>query len=186
MTKCTEKEENKSTNIYSYKYNSAGNRTAYEKVSQSETVEKYTYKYNHSNQLISKKEKTDWRRWKHEKTTYEYDEDGNLISESSGKKDTKTYEYIVENHLKAVTTSNEVLMASLYDGDGNRLFTLDYVEDGKDSQKGSLLVQRSLLHGKALKLQVQVLLLWVRSWEICLVCQSQRRILAAQILQGGF
>ena len=143
MTKCTEKEENKGTTTYSYKYDSAGNRTAYEKVSKGETVEKYSYKYNDSNQLISKTEKTDWRPWKHVKTTYEYDEDGNLLSESSGKKDTKTYEYTVENHLKAVTTSNEVLMAALYDGDGNRLFTLDYVEDGKDSQKGQVLIPES-------------------------------------------
>ncbi|MDM8126278.1 RHS repeat domain-containing protein [Mediterraneibacter glycyrrhizinilyticus] len=143
LTKCTEKEENKGTTIYSYEYDSAGNRTAYEKVSKGETVEKYSYKYNDSNQLISKTEKTDWRPWKYVKTTYEYDEDGNLISESSGKKDTKTYEYTVENHLKAVTTSNEVLMAALYDGDGNRLFTLDYVEDGKDSQKGQALIPES-------------------------------------------
>ena len=143
LTKCTEKEENKGTTTYSYKYDSAGNRTAYEKVSKGETVEKYSYKYNDSNQLISKTEKTDWRPWKHVKTTYEYNEDGNLISESSGKKDTKTYEYTVENHLKAVTTSNEVLMAALYDGDGNRLFTLDYVEDGKDSQKGQVLIPES-------------------------------------------
>ena len=113
------------------------------KVSKGETVEKYSYKYNDSNQLVSKTEKTDWRPWKHVKTTYEYDEDGNLISESSGKKDTKTYEYTVENHLKSVTTSNEVLMAALYDGDGNRLFTLDYVEDGKDSQKGQVLIPES-------------------------------------------
>lgn len=90
------------------------------------------------------------------KTKYKYDEDGNLISEPSSKKDTKTYEYTMENHLKAVTTSNKVLMASLYDSDWNRLFTLDYVEDGKGSQKGPLLEQRCLLHGKALKLQVQV------------------------------
>ena len=143
LTKCTEKEENKGTTTYSYEYDSAGNRTAYEKVSKGETVEKYTYKYNDSNQLISKTEKTDWRPWKHVKTKYKYDEDGNLISESSGKKDTKTYEYTVENHLKAVTTSNEALMAALYDGDGNRLFTLDYVEDGKDSQKGQVLIPES-------------------------------------------
>ena len=143
LTKCTEKEENKGTTTYSYQYDSAGNRTAYEKISEGETVEKYTYKYNDSNQLISKKEKTDWRPWKHVKTTYEYDEDGNLISESFDKKDTKTYEYTVENHLKAVTTSNEVLMAALYDGDGNRLFTLDYVEDGKESQKGQVLIPES-------------------------------------------
>ena len=49
----------------------------------------------------------------------------------------------MENHLKAVTTSNEVLMAALYDGDGNRLFTLDYVEGGKESQKGQVLIPES-------------------------------------------
>ena len=140
LTKCTEEEENEGTTTYSYKYDSAGNRTAYEKVSKGETVEKYSYKYNDSNQLISKTEKTDWRFWKHVTTDYEYDEDGNLISESSDEKDTTTYEYTVENHLKAVTTSNEVLMAALYDGDGNRLFTLDYVEDGNKSQKGQVLI----------------------------------------------
>ncbi|HJC75226.1 MAG TPA: hypothetical protein H9697_09840 [Candidatus Mediterraneibacter faecavium] len=72
MTKCTEKEENKGTITYSYKYDSAGNRTAYEKVFKGETVEKYFYKYNDSNQLISKMEKADWRPWKHVKITYEY------------------------------------------------------------------------------------------------------------------
>lgn len=107
LTKCTEEEENKGTTTYRYKYDSAGNRTAYEKVSKGETVEKYSYKYNDSNQLISKTEKTDWRFWKHVTTDYEYDEDGNLISESS---------------------------------DENRLFTLDYVEDGNKSQKGQVLI----------------------------------------------
>ena len=34
-------------------------------------------------------------------------------------------------------------MAALYDGDGNRLFTLDYVEDGKKSQKGQVLIPES-------------------------------------------
>ncbi|MDL2251215.1 Rhs family protein, partial [Lachnospiraceae bacterium OttesenSCG-928-J05] len=142
LTKCTEEEEYKGTTVYTYKYDKAGNRTAYEKVSGGETKEKYSYKYNDSNQLISKTEKSDWRAWKHVKTTYEYDRDGNLISEN-GKDEVLTYEYTAENRLRVVTGKKEVLMAATYDGDGNRIFQLDFVEDGNKTNKDNVLIPES-------------------------------------------
>lgn len=68
LTKCTKKEENKGTTTYSYKHDSTGNRTTYEKVFRGEAVEKDSYKYNDPNQFVFKTEKTDCRFWKHAKT----------------------------------------------------------------------------------------------------------------------
>ncbi|XCP87195.1 RHS repeat-associated core domain-containing protein [Roseburia hominis] len=140
LTKCTEKEENKGTTTYEYQYDADGNRTRYIKTTAGKTVESVTYKYNDANQLISR---TDDKAKKNRTTTYQYDKDGNLVSESSGKKNTITYEYTAENRLKAVSTSKEVLLAALYDGDGNKLFQMDYVEDSKETQKGSVLIPES-------------------------------------------
>ena len=49
----------------------------------------------------------------------------NLISEKTGLWET-TYEYTAENRLSVVRQQGIVLMAALYDGDNNRLFTMDY------------------------------------------------------------
>lgn len=136
LTKCTEKEENKGTTVYEYKYDKVGNRISYEKVSRGETKEKYSYEYNASNQLITKTDKTEWKPWKQEKTTYEYDADGNLISEKGkDKKQALTYEYNAENRLTVVKQGGAVLMAALYDGDLNRVFQIDSTGAKKGSNK---------------------------------------------------
>ena len=63
--------------------------------------------------------------WIDNVTYYTYDADGNLINEKTGELE-KSYEYDAENRLSAVYLQDEVLMASLYDGDGSKLFTMDY------------------------------------------------------------
>ena len=71
---------------------------------------------------------------------YEYDADGNLISEI-GKKGTDKvelhYTYTVENRLKAVHDAHELVVAMAYDGDGNRVFQLNYNLHTDDDWKGN-------------------------------------------------
>ena len=113
-----------------------GNRTAvFKKNISGETVESEKYTYNDSNQLESVE------LYDGKKTTtikYTYDEDGNLISKKGkiGTDKVETYyDYTVENRLEAVYECDELLMAAAYDGDGNRVFQLNYNlhtdEDGK-------------------------------------------------------
>ena len=47
-----------------------------------------------------------------------------------------TYDYSVENRLKAVHDKNDLLVAMAYDGDGNRIFQLNYNLHTDDDWKG--------------------------------------------------
>ena len=102
------------------------NRTYMEKTLNGTVVEWHRYEYNESNQLISEK------LYNGKKTTslaYNYDADGNRISETGRigtDKVNRTYEYSVENRLAAVHDGDELLLAAAYDGDGNRVFLLNY------------------------------------------------------------
>ena len=61
--------------------------------------------------------------------TLSYDADGNMISEIGkiGTDKVETYyAYAVENRLAAVYEADELLVAMAYDGDGNRVFQLNY------------------------------------------------------------
>jgi len=68
------------------------------------------------------------------------DADGNRISET-GKVGTDkvelTYIYTVENRLKAIYDADELLVAMAYDGDGNRIFQLNYNLHTDDDWKGN-------------------------------------------------
>ena len=100
-------------------------------------VEWHRYEYNESNQLISEK------LYNGKKTTslaYTYDADGNRISETGRigtDKVNRTYEYSVENRLAAVHDGDELLLAAAYDGDGNRVFLLNYNLHTDDDWKGN-------------------------------------------------
>jgi len=100
-------------------------------------VEWHRYEYNESNQLISEK------LYNGKKTTslaYNYDADGNRISETGRigtDKVNRTYEYSVENRLAAVHDGDELLLAAAYDGDGNRVFLLNYNLHTDDDWKGN-------------------------------------------------
>ena len=56
-------------------------------------------------------------------TLYEYDGNGNLIRKTGADTDL-SYEYTVENRLKAVREGGELLQAFAYDGDGNRILQI--------------------------------------------------------------
>ena len=49
----------------------------------------------------------------------------------------RTYEYSVENRLAAVHDGDELLLAAAYDGDGNRVFLLNYNLHTDDDRKGN-------------------------------------------------
>ncbi|MCI8335507.1 MAG: hypothetical protein HFH25_13155, partial [Lachnospiraceae bacterium] len=59
-------------------------------------------------------------------TSYIYDKNGNLIREIGPEEQITEYAYDVENRLKAVMEGDRLLMAALYDGDGNRVFRMEY------------------------------------------------------------
>lgn len=103
-----------------YEYDASGNRI--KEVVDGKTI---TYTYNKAGQLVSTKgpEGT---------TTYTYDVNGNLVNEKA--KVTKTYTYDTENRLTAIKENGTLLMAALYDGDGERLFVVSEY-DGCDSDR---------------------------------------------------
>ena len=133
----TETEDNYGTCVYTFEYDLMGNRTYMEKTLNGTVVEWHRYEYNESNQMISEK------LYNGKKTTslaYTYDADGNRISENGRigtDKVNKTYEYSVENRLAAVHDGDELLLAAAYDGDGNRVFLLNYNLHTDDDWKGN-------------------------------------------------
>lgn len=97
-----------------YEYDRNGNR-----VSKASSVDGVTkYEYNKAGQLVRETSGKS-------SISYSYDKNGNLIEKKStgcGKK-TETYSYNNENKLTAVKEGKSLLLAALYDGDGNRIFT---------------------------------------------------------------
>ncbi len=128
LTGCTESAGDVE-NTYAYTYDAAGNRQSYKETSGGKVVSEKTYTYNAANQLTACTESAGKKKTT---TTYTYDAAGNCIGEDEGKT-TTTYEYTVENRLKAVTQGKTLLMAVAYDGDGNRIFQVDYDKDNGKS-----------------------------------------------------
>nr|WP_231593346.1 RHS repeat-associated core domain-containing protein [Enterococcus faecalis] len=62
-----------------------------------------------------------------ETITYEYDENGNRLKQS-GTDETLDYIYDTENRLLAVKDNQGLLLAALYDGENNRVFTASRTE----------------------------------------------------------
>lgn len=98
----------------SYTYDLAGNKlTSTEEVDGKEETTSFTY--DDANRL-TKLENKDGT------TTYTYDKNGNRIS-SETNDEKLAYIYDTENRLLAVKDKAGLLMAALYDGDDNRVFT---------------------------------------------------------------
>lgn len=138
LLSATETEDNYGTYVFTYEYDLTGNRTAVIKTDEDgEIAESRKYVYNESNQLVSV-ELFDGK--KTTSVSYTYDADGNLISETGRDGTDKvelTYTYTVENRLEAVYDGKELLMAAAYDGDGNRVFQLNYNLHTDEDWKGN-------------------------------------------------
>ena len=81
------------------------------------------YTYNDDNQMTEAKKREGNLTKQY---TFQYDANGNLTKECFRNKAEVTYQYDTENRLKAVYDPQKLLMASTYDGDGNRAFQLNY------------------------------------------------------------
>ena len=60
------------------------------------------------------------------------------------------YDYTVENRLKAVTQGKTLLMAVAYDGEGNRIFQVDYDKDNGKSIRSVKFPERGAKTAKEL------------------------------------
>ena len=112
---------------YTYKYDEAGNRTFAKKAktfpySYLESWQN-TYTYNDDNQMTAA---TVCEGNLTKDYTFTYDANGNLTHECYQKQAEVVYQYDTENRLTAVYDQQKLLMASTYDGDGNRAFQLNY------------------------------------------------------------
>ena len=121
----TEKEGK--TSEIRYAYDQAGNRITVEK--NEDTVRSYLeeYAYDGAGRLKSRRVTGNREHPSRNGTTsYIYDKNGNLIREIGPEEQITEYAYDVENRLKAVMEGDRLLMAALYDGDGNRVFRMEY------------------------------------------------------------
>lgn len=138
LTSILENEERQGETKYEFRYDAMGNRTYYGKTVRGTLTESTETAYNAANQPVSAVEFDGKHSYD---VRYHYDEDGSLIEEERGKngnlKVEKTYTYWVENRLKAVYDTHDVLMAAAYDGDGNRVFQLNYNLHTDNDRKGN-------------------------------------------------
>ena len=138
-----------------YTYDNAGNCIK-EEVKRSSTTLYYTdYDYNSADQLTKKVLNVGSLK---ATTNYGYDENGNLIKESNSYNMSysaackciqayvsltifdgdKTYEYDNENRLVASYDNGTLIQAILYDGNGNRAYTLDREDVTSDASASKI------------------------------------------------
>ena len=125
LIKCTESKGQFDKATYTYEYDEAGNRTFAKKEKLYSYLESWQirYTYNDDNQMTEAKKREGNLTKQY---TFQYDANGNLTKECFRNKAEVTYQYDTENRLKAVYDPQKLLMASTYDGDGNRAFQLNY------------------------------------------------------------
>ncbi len=108
-----------------YTYDGAGNRLSAVKTSSGKTLCNIQYTYNDNSQITDIESDCDDDKQTHIVLTY--DENGNLKNTTCNDTEkVRDYTYDNENRLKAVKENGSLLMAALYDGNGDRIFRLDY------------------------------------------------------------
>ena len=108
-----------------YTYDGAGNRLSAVKTSGDKALCNILYTYNDNSQITDIESDCDDNKQTHVILTY--DENGNLKNTTCNDTEkVRDYTYDNENRLKAVKENGSLLMAALYDGNGDRIFRLDY------------------------------------------------------------
>ena len=108
-----------------YTYDGAGNRLSAVKTSGDKALCNIQYTYNDNSQITDIESDCDDDKQTHIVLTY--DENGNLKNTTCNDTEkVRDYTYDNENRLKAVKENGSLLMAALYDGNGDRIFRLDY------------------------------------------------------------
>lgn len=97
-----------------YSWDVAGNRISLDR--QGDRPEHIEFRYDEDNRLIESDSSVAGR------TTYAYDDAGNLVAKTGEDQAAVEYAWDVENRLTTVRQGGRVLMAATYDGDGNRIF----------------------------------------------------------------
>lgn len=97
-----------------YGWDAAGNRTSLDR--RGDRPEHIEFRYDEDNRLIESDSSVAGR------TTYAYDDAGNLVAKTGEDQAAVEYAWDVENRLTAVRQGGRVLLAATYDGDGNRIF----------------------------------------------------------------
>lgn len=139
LVEATEDEERQGRYVYSFGYDDMGNRTSYRKSRNGKVQESAEYTYNLANQLTAAR-LYDGKHYKN--VEYTYDADGNRtlreeVKDDGTRKVEQSFQYTVENRLKAVRDGKDLLVAMAYDGDGNRIFQLNYNLHTDDDWKGN-------------------------------------------------
>lgn len=108
-----------------YTYDGAGNRLSAIKTSEDKLLCNIKYTYNDNNQMTDIESDCEDNKQTH--IVLSYDKNGNLKNTTCNDTEkVRDYTYDNENRLKAVKENGSLLMAALYDGNGDRIFRLDY------------------------------------------------------------
>ena len=115
-----------------YTYDNAGNRLTSVKKSGDNLLCNITYVYNDNSQITDITGSCDENESQDKHVVLSYDANGNLIrTQCNDTEKVMDYTYDNENRLKAVKENGTLLMAALYDGNGDRIFRVDYRKNPK-------------------------------------------------------
>lgn len=115
-----------------YTYDNAGNRLTSVKKSGENLLCNITYVYNDNSQITDITGSCDENESQDKHVVLSYDVNGNLIkTQCNDTEKVMDYTYDNENRLKAVKENGTLLMAALYDGNGDRIFRVDYRKNPK-------------------------------------------------------
>ena len=108
----------------SYVYDPAGNRIKMS-TDRNGSLSTVTYNYDEAGRLVQSEESEQGE------TVYTYDGVGNLIREENASMEggVRYYQYDAADRLTAVMDKDNLLLAALYDGNGNRVFTMEYASE---------------------------------------------------------
>ncbi len=113
----------------SYVYDPAGNRIRMG-TDRNGSVSTVTYTYDEAGRMIRSEDSEQGE------TVYTYDGAGNLIREENAAAEggVRYYQYDAADRLSAVMDQDNLLLAALYDGNGNRVFTMEYAPELKKNE----------------------------------------------------